>query len=354
MHKKRELKLIVCFFIMLFLAACWDSVELENRAFVTAMAIEKDDSALFLAALEIPHISNEKSVIAGKEIKSKSAQTLSSAIYGIDTLTDKSLYLGQMKLAVLGKNILDDEKMFRQTIDTLAKDKDISRKLIILASESDTIEIIEAGDNEAKLTGTYIATYYKKNNPSLIYRQDLDRLSRDFAEKGIAIIPGISYENNKLLFSGAAVCENYKLMGWLNSEELSGLLWVYSQAKGAKLQWGEGEDFKAMDITKCKTRMDFYEDNGVIYACLNMDIEADGEEFQIEEQAKAAIKEQINTAYEALYNKAGVDGFNLLTNMKKKNPDLYKIYFENMEEDFKNIPVVLNIDIAINNTSLAE
>ena len=361
-NKAVKWRLAACFFIMLFSTACWDSAELENRAFVTAMAIEKDSSGNYLTAMEIPYISNERSVVEGKDIKTNSAKSLSSAIYNIDTLTDKSLYLGQLKFAVLGEHLLSDEKMFHQVIDTLANDRDISRKMIILASEKDAINILEAENAADKLTGTYIATYYKKNNPSLVYRQDLDRLSRDFAENGFAIIPAVSYENEKIIFSGAAVCENYELKGWLNSDELNGFLWVYSQAKGMRLQWVAGDIFYAININKCKTRMDFYEENGQVYARLNMDIEAECEDMplwenstqRLAEEAKQAIKNQINAAYDALYNKIDVDGFNFLSSMEKKNSNLYKIYFENMGGDFRNIPVVLNLDITISSTGLPE
>jgi len=359
---KIKLRLIgICILTMLCTTSCWDNVELENRAFVTAMAIDKNDSGNFITAMEIPLISSEKSVIMGKDIKITVDRSVSSAIYGADILTDKSLYLGLMKLAVLSEDILDDEKMFRKVIEALAWDKDISRKLIILSSKTDALKAVESETQEEKLIGTYIATYYKKNNPSLVYRQDLDRLSRAFAEDGLAVIPAVSYEEERLIFSGAAVCENYSLKGWLGSDEFKGLLWVYSQAEGAALHWGEGEEYTAIGIDKCKAHMDFYEAEGEIYARINVDVKARINELpvnnkpsalQIKEKAEEAVKAQINTAYEALYNNMGVDGFNLLSEMRKKSPSLYKIYFENMAMDFKNIPVVINMDMAVNSTSL--
>jgi len=351
-----------CLFMLIFLTSCWDSVEIESRAFVTAIAIDKYGED-FAVAMEIPYINSEKDIASDKSIKSNEDKTLSAAIYGIDRMTDKSLYLGPVKLAVLGENILKDEKMFRQSISTLSKDRDISRKLIILSAKEAAAAVIKAEDEADKLIGTYIASYYKKNNPSLVYRQDLDRLSRGFAEDGIVVIPNVYYENEKLIFSGGAVCENYKLAGWLNSDELNGLLWIYSQAEGAFLQWKENGIFTALSINKCKTHMDFYEEEGIIYARLNIEARADicesfaGDSFNSSEVSKKSsdlIRAQINTAYDALYNKIGVDGFGLLSNMEKKNPDLHKIYFENMGMDFREIPVIVNINIETNNTGYTE
>jgi len=344
------------------LTGCWDNVELENRAFVTAAAIDKNDDGNFKASMEVPKVSSEKSVVTEKTVESNESNSLSKALYGTDNFTDKSIYLGHMKMAVLSEDLLSDEKLFKQAADTLLRDRDISRKLILLSSKKEAADIIEAETDNEKLVGVYIANFYKKNNPSINYRQDLDKITKNFAEDGHAIIPQITLEDKNLKLSGAAVLKDYTLKGWLSDDELNGLLWMYSKAKGTKLEAGNGDKQFVVNIDKYKSDMAFFEQNGIIYANTSITAEVTVDEASeallhtdnytafIVEESKKKITEEVNKAYDALYNNMGVDGFNMESTLKKKEETLHKIYFENMGTTIDKVPVMLDISISINST----
>ena len=354
-------KVLFILLAALFLSGCWDGVQLDNRSFVTAMSIDTEEGD-YLVALEMPRVSRDANNME-KSVKSNTHRSLNNAIYGVDAHTDKEIFMGHMKIALLGEELLENAEMLKHTLDTLARDRSISRTLLILAAEGRGADLIEEELEDEILMGVYISNFFGKKNFATLYRQTLDNLTKYFAEGKTAIIPKAEVNENSPVFSGAAVMKDYALKGWLSEDELRGLIWLSNKAGRYNINIHNENEYFSINIDKYKWDMNFFEiGDNMIYAVISIKIEGDIEEApiiagkntdSIIQKAKDSIEADIKKAYEALYIRIGADGLNMERTLEKKNPYLYKKYTEDEYKSIMDITVLLGVDVIINSKGAA-
>ena len=343
----------------LVLVSCWDGSELSEIGFVTAMSIDidEDNDNIYAVALEMTQITHE-SQDPKRAIKSGAHRSLNAAVYNIGASTERQIFLGHMKALICGEELLEDAGMFRHAIDTLAKDSNVSRTLLVLATEGLGSEVMESDTVDENLLGAYIANFFHKKNIQTSNRKTLDCLPRHFSEGTVAIIPRLKADDDGLIFSGAAVAYDYELVGWLDENELLGMSWLNSKA--AYLSLGvDSDDYNfGIDISKYRSRIAFIEQRGELHAMIIIELEGDLEESPdtenitreaFEQKAEEHIKSDIQKAFDALYVRMGVDGFSLRRELEKNYPHLYERHLSEGASAM-NIPISLNISVNINST----
>lgn len=343
----------------LLLSGCWDSSELSNRGFVTAISIDADEESehSYKVSVEMPITSRSGADELEKNIISNNHRTLNSAIYNSDTSSEKEIFLGHMKVLVCGKELLGNREMFRHTIGTLIRDRSISRTLLVLASEEAGSDIIEAKLENENLIGIYISDFFKKTGSSNIYRQSLDKLAMYFAEGKVALIPRIEVVDEEVKFKGAAVMKDYQLKGWMDDAQLKGFMWL--QSGHSNLDVADSDESFSLGINKHKADISFLKGEEKVYAKISINLDADIIEAPIEtntdlqsilKKAEKSIENDIRKAYQALYYQMGVDGFNLTRQLEKKNPGLYKAHIQQENSGVLKMPLVFDINITLRST----
>jgi len=359
---KKPLKILIAIVFALLLCGCWDGTQLDSRGFVTAMSIDTNSEGNYLVSLEMPKVSKDTSDME-KSVKSNSHRSLNKAVYGVDIYTDNKVFMGHMKIALCGEELLRDREMFKHTLDTLIRDRGISRTLLLLAVEGEGTDIIEADTEDESLIGVYISNFFKKKNLTTFYRQTLDNLTKFFAEGETVIIPRVEAKEEGLEFSGAAVMRDYVLAGWLSEDELRGLMWLSGKAGHHEININDEDDYFSINIDKYKSDLTFFEVDGEVYAVISIKLEGEAEEVSsavdtdtdlLIQKAKQSIEADINKAYEALYINMGVDGFNMERTLEKKSPNLYRAYIESKSKSVMDIIVLLGIDVGINSKGAVE
>jgi len=218
------------------------------------------------------------------------------------------------------------------------------------------MDIIEVESDDDSLIGLYISNFFQKRNPSTAHRQTLDSLARYFSEGKTAIIPRVEASDEGLTFSGAAVMSDYELRGWLDECELKALTWLNDEAKhiGFDIS-GEDYDFN-IEISKYKSRFTFFEQGTRLYARISIYVDGDLEEMPhmaefdkdlLMRKAEDSVREDLKNAYEALYVRMGVDGFNINRELEKSNPYLHRRHIVDAGLCIMDIPIALDINVVI-------
>jgi len=350
----RAVFLLAC---MLTLVGCWDGSELSEIGFVTAMSIDidEDNDNIYAVALEMPQITHENQD-PKRTVKSGAHRSLNAAVYNIGSSAERKIFLGHMKVLICGEELLEDAGMFRHVIDTLAKDNDVSRTLLVLAAEGLGSDVMESDTVDENLIGAYIANFFHKKNTQTLNRKTLDCLPRHFSEGTIAIIPRLQTDDNGLTFSGAAVVYGYELKGWLDESELLGLSWLNSKAAYLSLDVDENDYSFGIDISKYKSYITFFEQDRELYAKIIIELEGDLEETPInknipkatlEQKAEEHIRNDLKKAFDALYIRMDVDGFGLGRELEKNYPSLYEHHL-NTGSSIIDIPIRFDISVKIN------
>jgi Ger(x)C family germination protein len=312
------------------LTGCWDSVELEERAFVNAVGADMKDgeraAALSVSSLDalIGEKSEDKS---GDSVKKGFGASFTAALREADGMSSKRAYFGHTKVIVFGENLLRDQEAFSEALDALERDNEISDKLLTVATDGEASEILEKNAPGEPSAGLF-ATYFYKNKRSSL-KLDLATLSRRLHENGCALIPKIETRDKQLKLSGAAVISNGELVGWMDEKNLSGLAWI-SGERGALINIPSGV---VLSVSKIKNKLKFYDkDNGVTcVAEINVTgeiVEDNNGQLQrreIEKLCEDEINKQTLNSFLA-FKELKADGFRLAEAIRKFEPSIYERY----------------------------
>lgn len=325
------------FIMTVFLAAnlcltgCWDKVELENRGFVVSLGIDKceeknepDGDSRYTISLALPNVEamaspggNEES----KSVKKADHMTVAAAMGLLDSYSSEKLYYGQTRVAVLGKDVLEDDVLFREAVDALERNPEISRKLIMLGTDSAALDILEAKAPGEPFMGLFVSNYYQnRSRPSATFRLDLEDMTEQL-RRGAGVIPKIQIENEEIRLEGAAVMKDYKLAGWLNREQTRGYLWAKGNGVGAQLPACFEGTYLTLRVDRNKAKARFYEDGEQSLCVLTIQVEGVIDELSKNEKTENLhalrrlyedmIQSEVLEVCRAFQNEFQVDGFGL-------------------------------------------
>lgn len=382
----KKINVLVCLLISLFLTGCFDKVELEERALVLALGIDKYNENLdtliektaeekrYVVSMAMPEVSEAEKTgesqqqadpMANKDsqqnkneaIKKGEGASISSTIDLIDTYTSKDLYFGHTKVVILGKDILQNENLLKETIDSLERNKEISSKIIVLASKENAISILETVPKDEKMIGIYINDFYKNNkrNSSFTFRVDLEDVIKNMlSSNGDVAIPTIDILDNDIKLGGTAIINNYKLKGYLDDRQTKGLLWIIDKNSLGELTVSFENTFASIDIFKKNVDMNFFEQNGKIICNISLDIKGNISEYTLNDKTDENIKyellekkyseyleEEISYSLQSILN-LNSDILGLKEKIRKDNYNLYQKYDLQNNNIYDNL--IFNID----------
>ena len=180
-------KILLIMIVMLALAGCGKSRELEKRDYVMAIAIDDKEGYNVSTAVAKPtggsdSNPNEEIVFSGK------GDTIDDAVSDINNRTKGQLYMGHNRVIILSGDFND----YKGLIDYFSNNVEMSRDTIIVKSNNPS-KIISAKNNEDSAS-RYIYNYFENKK-----KVDMDRLM-DYYNKGEEIIlPEAVIENENVI-----------------------------------------------------------------------------------------------------------------------------------------------------------
>lgn len=226
------------------LTGCWDSVSIEDRDFVIGISIDKADEG-YSTAFAMPILSTDSEDNQnGNEIKSAVGKNISEAFENVNRITAGSLYFGQTKVCIIGREVLSDENGLRSLIDVFEKNNELSRKIIFMVA--DNAEDILTFGAEDESTSDFIEDYYKNEvySTGAVINQNFSGMVQDLLSTGNTVLPIICIKDEHIEIRGSVVIKNYKYVCDLNEEQTRGQLWLTNQALGGIIALGQN----AVDI----------------------------------------------------------------------------------------------------------
>ena len=365
---------------LVLLTGCWDKEELENRGFVISMGIDsfdsdseenkidtKDKAIRYSLSMTLPNISDLEGQ-GGEETKSIKkgvGETVSGAMRNIAAHSSRKIDYGHTKASIFGEEILSDSDLFKEAIDALERNTELSGKLIILATDERAEKILMSKVTDDPIIGLFISNFYKKNSSStaIAFRNDLQRFVQDLRLSGSAIIPKITLEDENLHLGGAGVIKDFKLVGWLDDDDIKGYLWANSPMLDEQIVAQHNDIYVPLRVTKKKDKLSFFYNDGKLYCSYGIYVEGDVEEYKflegslfneemirsLEMEYKKVVESDLKKTWDAFQTRYKTDGFSIKDQLKKKNYNLYKQLEMNWEEEFEKMQLLPNIEVRIKN-----
>ena len=369
--KPKGLAVLMLAIISISLASCHDMVEIEDRAFIVAMGIDKaKDDGRYMVTLSVPPLQkeSEKSDEDQCHIKYANGHTITEALKKLDAKTDRSLYYGHSKLLVLGEGLLKDADLMRGAISAIDNNSRIDRRINVLAAKGKAQDILKAKPPGEILEGIYISEIYRDKSKigGSSFSQDFERLCTALQFKNGAMIPMIERDKNEgspLKLTGAAAISDYHKKGTITEDELRGFLWAFTGGgEGAIITLEEADAAISMKVEKHTANVKFEpigeED---LRAILEIHIKGRIEEgpfcqsnppspFERENicQALAAkIAAETATTATKLQAEIGIDGYDWLETLRKKHHPLYQKYAQDWPYAFAEMEIVPEVVVEV-------
>jgi spore germination protein len=316
---KIQKKLLLLIFCVIFFTGCWDKVEIENRAFVVAMGIDKGEEN-YVVTLSIPVSDDEEN---SERVKSATGRTIPEALKKLDKKDNKQLFYGQTKVIVFGEDLLDDRELFCGALKSLDNVLESTRRIHVLAAK-DAEKILETKPPDEIFPNSHAL--------------DFQRLST--LADGCAIIPKIERYEDELQLSGAIAIKNLQAAQKLSPEELQGFLWCFPNGNKDAVVSVEKNSMK---VESHKVKITFTQP---LTATIEVFVKGEADEPDEFDKFSQKISQEIIATAKILQAHA-LDAYDLREQLRKKNYRLYKHYTNDWQEIFPTIEIIPVVSVKI-------
>ncbi|WP_432406860.1 Ger(x)C family spore germination protein [Wukongibacter sp. M2B1] len=384
MVKKKICALVLMIFLPLLSGGCWDRVEIDERAFATALGFDKYEGKSrdqeegleketeqrqinrYIRTSTYPNVA----VIAGKE------QGDPSFVYSTTTISwaegrqqialrdNKNYEAHHLKVIVFSEEFARDEKLFRELFDALQRNVFINRKLYFFVTPNKAQEILMTDTGKNMDVGLYIEELMDKEvTPTRMAKSDLGEIVIDLNESNAALAPRIVKSGEELKVSGAAVLKDNKLIGYLGELETRDALILKGKMKRAEYTIKVDNLFIIISQTGLKSKMKVYEDkNGKIIVSFTIAAEGDiaqhyfqtpNEPFnekyieKVNNKASELISADLEKLFQKVQKDFEADIFKVGENLRKFQPDTWEKIKDNWDEIYPDIKVKVDFKMNI-------
>jgi len=374
--KGKKLFALLLLISILPLSGCWDKVEIEQRAIINSMFIEKGKGE---QGLELSEDINKGKLKVTFGILIPSTQGkgkdmgYSRVIYGDDMTqvlsrlgeeTSRVPFYGQTRMLILSRDFLKEKDCFKRLLDFIDRNSSINTQMRVIVTNNDVKDItgIEAR-LESSTTEHIIGILKNSERFSNTVSISLEKLIDDLRESdGSGVLPVLEAlpDNQTFRIDELGLIKDYTYMTEIDPKMVKQYKIITDNFSGGIQQVEfEGENLSAY-IYGCKSKKKFKPSNGTLGFKVIVEAEGNVEQFCFDKnmmdkdtikKAETALenqmKKELEEATEYFQNEIGHDYLGFEEYLKKYKPKEYKKYKSNWEEQFKNAEIEYEVTFHI-------
>lgn len=344
------MKLIIILLNLILLTSCYDNVEIEDRAFVISVGIDKVDD-FFNITVSVPDANPDANPEGKEDIKfTQAGKTILECVNKIDSNISQKLYFGQTKLIVFGKALLEDEALYRETIDLLERNTFVNKKTMVLATDKTAQDVLNAQIEGDKILGFYTTKYFKNynNKGHNIFKETVEGVIKNSDN---LVLPKITIQDEKINLGGSIIVKDYKYNTEFDTEQTKKFLLVEGKGVGTLVTVEYDNKFIPLTITNSTKKSKLEDDKFIITINLKgtinefyFDEESLSEEKYIkklESSFQKQIEEESNDFIQNFVTKQ-IDVLNIKNYLKK-------FYYDYKDVDIYSLQYVVKSNVIIEN-----
>lgn len=341
----KKIILIICCFM---LCGCSDYIEINDLAILTGIAIDYKNDLYDVTAQLVINEKNSDVVVYNSKSKS-----IEEAIAEISKLCNKEIFLPDLKVLIITKNIIDNDISY---YDYFLRSSQSKMNFYVYLAESDMINDILSIYDEKYGSSLYADKMMKFNNKIFSSSTPLDfvTLVKTIVNDNIdAAYPVITIKENNgkksLYLEDLVIFDKSKNIIKLSEEESIFYNILTNNAKGTVLTIPCDEKYFAININDINTKFNY--ENDIFYINVNSSGKVYSYTCKYDVSETAGIEELKNISNEYVYNKIN----DLVKLNIKNNVDFLGIrdymYKHNYKEfndfDINNTKIVINVKSSI-------
>lgn len=373
--------LLVLISCILLLTGCWDKVEIEDRAFVLSIGVDKakgsgedsEDSEdgsqdKYLFSFVNPDISKAEE---GKvnDFVTFSVQAPSYNI-GITRLLQRFAQYHtyeHTKVLIFGEELLEDDVLLKSILDAFSRGHQFNSSMYVFMAHGKAADIFKIKPKMQSLLAYYITgiTDNEKYAARVGKITLLDFTKQLIDNEGDGVIPSLDPHEDGLTSSYVGVIKDYRHIAHLNGDETKAWKWLNGKAKGGVIEIEEGNISVPLNYSTFNRKINLDKvEKGKIYLTYSLNTEGSTEEYilgddlldenkikSIEVKLEQLIENNCNKFIKKMQEEYKVDILGVREYLSKFHPVIY----ENIKNDFdqyfqSNIIINVKADVSVRRT----
>ncbi len=400
------IKKLVCLLLILGLIVplegCWSRREINELAIVLAAGVDSTPDGKILLTVQIARPSSFGGGESGQSgaggpqqnnlwVISQTGETVYDAIRLLETKVSRHLYWGHIVILVFGEQIAREG--IRKAFNFFTRSPGARETVWVLVARGDAKEVLNSHSQLETTSAQGIGAMIRAGVGVPVMLKDFSlmlagkginpvlprvELTASGTPQGPGMKENIPEANNEpqhgtqthaeITITGAGVFNDDRLVGWLDTMEASGLLWLADRMKKAEITFPSPTDpdnHFSVCIYRSTTEVEPFYDGQNIWFDVKMSMDAELWEEQSQEkitepQIFAAIEKSLTRRVEqisrAVLEKAqqdyGVDIFGFGDVWHRKYPRQWHTLKDRWNEEFADADVRISLQVHIRRTGL--
>ncbi|MDQ0229951.1 Ger(x)C family spore germination protein [Metabacillus malikii] len=236
----RAIKVVLLFIMTVILGGCWDRVEVNDIAIVTAIGLDLYEDDKLRLSLQVAIPSKLGPTLSGGNgesgtfIISETGANVSDAYNNLQEKIGRQIFFSQSRVLLIGEDLAKEG--VKQIVDFHTRYHEPRINSFIMITKGDALKVLKAKPVLESIASEESKELAKLGKGITIYVRDfLDMLLTDGLEPIAPHYSVTSLEESKedsekgQKITGAAVFKDEKLVGWLDSFETRAILWIQNK-----------------------------------------------------------------------------------------------------------------------------
>jgi len=372
--------------MIIFLAGCWDHINIEERGFVIGTAVDKaveDSNEHINVALTNQIVSpaglGTPTSDSSDETPYVNLTTIGESLFAINRQmlkkTSRIPFYEHLRLAIVSEEVAHDAELFASLMDVFMRDQEMRRGIKIMIAEDKAKNVLEVDPDPEKLPVMHIdmITENAYKSMDMIKPVTLGNLHSFLLNDSSYVLPKITVLEDKVDYNGVAVFHgsNDKMVGSLNSHETKGMNLIKGGIKGGMIKFKVEDHIMAFDIDDAKSQMEI-DTNNPKSMDIYITIETEGKLAEMygsktllnpsylekmEEKVAERIEELANQTIEKAQNELKLDILDIGKVLKRKHYSTWKKVEKDWEEGenyFANSRIHVSADVKVRETGATD
>lgn len=409
----RKLKYMILALLLTFMTGCWDRVEIEERLYVTGVAIDayppipqegeipgKQEASpqeeevlenmelhtgepMYAMTIHIPILKHAAGNASGGEGESNSGGSKSWEITQIgnsfmemnhEFSTRLSLvpYYGHLQVIVISERVA--RKGISNVLDFFDRDPEMRKRIGVFISPSEAKKVFEVVPRIEDYASSYLSAIPKnvRQNARLVHKTDLGEVVASIRLGLPFVLPDAEVTKDEIKVSKAAVFKDGRMVGWTGSLDTEIIKLVRDLYKGGIFTAPDPdnkESIVTLEVERAGTdiepviqgKMVSFKVHSKIKGKLaerlgsysNETIHADYLKKMSDVFARR-IEDQCRVAIKNIQKEFGADVFHFQEILKAKKPGYWEMVKDRWDEIFPQVEVSVTVDVTMMNSGLSQ
>ncbi len=236
-------------------AGCWDARDVNDRTPAIAMSFDHDRKGWRVSILEVTQLpSDGKTAVGGSE--TGSGPTLTDAIENLRAELDKVLYIGSVKLFVVGPGVLRGR--LPAVLAYLRQHVEVDATAYILATTEPAASLLGKPDPIAGLTTLHLLEEFDRetvvrDGATPVHLWDAFRRSLTPGESNLVPVVGTSYSGTIAAIGMALVTGDGELKTIVDRGETVTLRWIMNKGSQVVIGLPDGSAAKILSLKTARS-----------------------------------------------------------------------------------------------------